>query len=181
MLECLNRIVLAFNKFILWISTSWRVLNRWMWGLEFKTLLIGDWTLAFVFFPISVVMLIKVPSVISLHVRKNDRFGFPSMIIFLAVLRQSVVVVKRSLKWVLFVVLLSSFIFSNWWHLVLSLSLSHDLVKILLVLIVLSLLSECVVGPLGLLCSFGSICFWVGCVILSLTPSMISMVIRSDD
>jgi hypothetical protein len=68
-----------------------------MWTLEFKTLLIGDWTLALVFFPIGVIMLIKVPSVISLHVRKNDRFGFPCMIIFLAVLRQSVVVVKGSL------------------------------------------------------------------------------------
>ena len=65
--------------------------------MEFKTLLIGDWTLALVFFPIGVIMLIKVPSVISLHVRKNDRFGFPFMIIFLAVLRQSVVVVKGSL------------------------------------------------------------------------------------
>jgi hypothetical protein len=149
-----------------------------MWALEFKTLLISDWTLALVFFPIGVVMLIKVPSVISLHVRKNDRFGFPCMIIFLDILRQSVVVVKRSLEWVLFVVFLSSFIFSNWWHLVLSLRLSHSRVKVLLVL---SLLSEGIVGSLGLLFSFSSVFLWVGCVIFSMIPSMISLVPRSDD
>lgn len=149
--------------------------------MEFNTLLIGDWTLALIFFPIGLVMLVKVPSVISLHVRKNDRFGFPCMIIFLDILRQSVVVVKRSLEWVLFVVFLSSFIFCNWWQLVLSLRLSHGLVKILLVLIVLSLLSEGVVGPLGLLFSFSSVFLWVGCVIFSMIPSMISLVPRSDD
>lgn len=112
-----------------------------MWALIVKTLLIGLWSFALVFVPVYVIVLIEVPSVISLNVRKNDRFGFPFMIVFHASLRQSVVVVKSSLERVLFVVFLSSFIINNWWHF--ALRFSHGSLEVLLIL---SLLHEGTVG-----------------------------------
>lgn len=163
MLECFNSIVLALHEFILWISTSWSVLNRWMWLLKLNALLIHSWRTTLVFFPICVIVLFDVPGVISLHVRKNDWLGFPSMIVFLAILslRQSVVVVKRVLEWILFVVLLSWFL----WKFV----LSHGLVKVDLVL---SLLHKSVV--VLLFC----ICIYVKC---GLAPFAVFLVLRSDE
>lgn len=85
------------------------------------------------------------------------------MIVFLAILslRQSVVVVKRVLEWILFVVLLSWFL----WKFV----LSHGLVKVDLVL---SLLHKSVV--VLLFC----ICIYVKC---GLAPFAVFLVLRSDE
>jgi len=59
------------------------------------------------------------------------------MIILLTILRQSVVVIKRSLERILFVVFLSRFLLWLLWHLAQTLGSSHRFVKVLLVLFLL--------------------------------------------
>jgi len=95
-LECLNCIILASDELILWIATLWLVLHSWMWVLIFKTFLVSLRSLFLVVFPVDVIVLVEVPSVISLNVRKNDRFGLPFVVVLFLRLRQSVVVVREA-------------------------------------------------------------------------------------
>jgi hypothetical protein len=107
MFECLNSVVLALDKLILWLTTIWSVLNCWMWFLIFDTLFISFRCISLVIFPNSLIVLIEVESVISHNVREDNRVSFPFMVV-LSVLSQSVVAVKTSLEWIRFVVFLGS-------------------------------------------------------------------------
>jgi hypothetical protein len=71
MFECLNSVVLAFDKLILWLTTIWSVLNGWMWFLIFDTLLISFRCISLVIFPDSLIVLIEVKCVISHDVRED--------------------------------------------------------------------------------------------------------------
>ena len=143
MLECLNSIILAFDEFVLWFTISWSVLKSWVWLLIFNTLLVGFWCIGLVVIPVSVIVLIEVESVISFDIWEDDRFSFPEMVILCSILSQSIVAVKRSLEWVLFVVFLSSFSIINWWNLAQTVLSSHFHVHVLLVCFMLHV---CVIG-----------------------------------
>ena len=118
MFKMTNSICLASNKLVLWISGSRSIFWSWMWTLVIHIFFVCFWSICFVFFPVYTIMLIKVKSVVSLYIRKNDRFCLPSVIVVLSIcicLSHSVKVVKSILERELVVELLRGFIFSWQW------------------------------------------------------------------